>query len=98
MTDWIQASLKKHGPVQAFDEVFKPFPPYPGFFVPKKAYREVAQGEGKEMSNMALDFGGSRGGTGSPTKFTSDTLETCSLMRQSTCRLQYDGTIAQPHV
>ena len=27
-------------------------PPYPGFFVPKKAYREVTQWHGKEMRNL----------------------------------------------
>ena len=42
MMDWIQAFLKKHGRLQAFDDVWKALPPYPGFLVPKKAYREVA--------------------------------------------------------
>ena len=42
MIDWIQAFLKKHGRLQAFDDVWKTLPPYPGFLVPKKAYREVA--------------------------------------------------------
>jgi len=47
MMDWIQAFLKKHGRLQAFDDVWKALPPYPGFLVPKKAYREVAQWQGK---------------------------------------------------
>ena len=52
MMDWIQAFLKKHGRLQAFDDVWKALPPYPGFLVPKKAYREVAQWQGKEMRNL----------------------------------------------
>jgi len=34
--DWIEAFLKKHGRLQAFDEVWKALPPYPGFLVSKK--------------------------------------------------------------
>lgn len=52
MMDWIQGFLKKHGRLQAFDDVWKALPPYPGFFVPKKAYREVTQWQGKEMRNL----------------------------------------------
>ena len=52
MMDWIQGFLKKHGRLQAFDDVWKALPPYPGFLVPKKAYREVAQWQGKEMRNL----------------------------------------------
>jgi len=52
MMDWIQGFLKKHGQLEAFDEVWKAFPPYPGFLVPKKAYREVTQWQGKEMRNL----------------------------------------------
>jgi len=37
----IQGFLKKHARQQAFDEAWKALPPYPGFFVPKKAYSEV---------------------------------------------------------
>jgi len=50
--DWIEAFLKKHGRLQAFDEVWKALPPYPGFLVPIKAYREVTQWQGKEMRNL----------------------------------------------
>jgi len=50
--DWIEAFLKKHEPLQPFDEVWKALPPYPGFLVPKKAYREVTQWQGKEMRNL----------------------------------------------
>jgi len=49
---WIEAFLKKHGGLPAFDEVWKALPPYPGFLVPKKAYREVTQWQGKEMRNL----------------------------------------------
>ena len=52
MMDWIQAFLKKHVRQQAFDDAWKHLPPYPGFFVPKKAYRGVTQWQGKEMRNL----------------------------------------------
>ena len=52
MMDWIEAFPKKHGRLQAFDEVWKALPPYPGFLVPKKAYCEVTQWQGKEMRNL----------------------------------------------
>jgi len=52
MMDWIEAFLKKHGRLQAFDEVWKALPPYPGFLVVKKAYHEVMQWQGKEMRNL----------------------------------------------
>jgi len=54
MTDCIQGFLKKYAPQQAFDDPWKALPPYPGFFVPKKAYREVTQWQGKEMRNLGL--------------------------------------------
>ena len=52
MMDWVQAFLKKHLRLQAFDDACKALPPYPGFFAPKKAYREVTQWQGKEMRNL----------------------------------------------
>jgi len=52
MMDWIEGFLKKHGRLQAFDDVWKALPPYPGFLVPKKAYCEVTQWQGKEMRNL----------------------------------------------
>jgi len=52
MIYWIQGFLKKHGRLEAFDEVWKALPPYPGFLVPKKAYCEVTQWQGKEMRNF----------------------------------------------
>ena len=52
LMDWIQGFLKKHGRLEAFDEVWKALPPYPGFLVLKKAYREVTQWQGKEMRNL----------------------------------------------
>jgi len=52
MMDWIEAFLKKHRRLQAFDEVWKALPPYPGFLVHKKGYREVTQWQGKEMRNL----------------------------------------------
>ena len=56
MMDWIEGFLKKHGRLQAFDDVWKALPPYPGFLVPKKAYREVTQWQGKEMRNLGVVF------------------------------------------
>ena len=37
---------------QAFDDAWKELQPYPGFSVPKRAYREVTQWQGKEMRNL----------------------------------------------
>jgi len=52
MMDWIKGFLKKHGRLQAFDDIWKVLPPYPGFLVHKKSYREVKQWQGKEMSKL----------------------------------------------
>jgi len=52
LMDWIEAFLKKHGRQQAFDEVWKALPPYPGFLLLKKAYSKVTQWQGKEMRNL----------------------------------------------
>jgi len=52
MMDWLQGFLEKHGRLEAFDKVWKALPPYPGFLVPNKAYREVTQWQGKEMRNL----------------------------------------------
>ena len=43
MMQWVEGFLKKHKRQQAFDDAWKEIPPYPGFGVPKKAYREVTQ-------------------------------------------------------
>jgi len=52
MMDCIEGFLKKHGRLQAFDDVWKALPPYPGFLIPNKAYREVTQSQGKQMRNL----------------------------------------------
>ena len=52
MMKWVEGFLKKHKRQQAFDDVWKVLPPYPEFGVPKKAYREVTQWQGKEMRNL----------------------------------------------
>jgi len=52
LMDWISGFLKKHARLQTFDDTRKALPPYPGFFVPKKAYREVMQWQAKEMMNL----------------------------------------------
>ena len=52
MMEWVEGFLKKHKRQQAFDDAWKAVPPYPGFSVPKKAYREVTQWQGKEMRNL----------------------------------------------
>jgi len=43
LIDWIQGFLNKHGPMEAFDEVWWALLPYPGFLVPTKAYSKVTQ-------------------------------------------------------
>jgi len=48
----VEGFLKKHKRQQAFDDAWKEIPPYPGFSVPKKAYREITQYQGKEMHNL----------------------------------------------
>ena len=50
--EWVEGFLKKHKRQQAFDDAWKEIPPYPGFSVPKKAYREITQWQGKEMRNL----------------------------------------------
>jgi len=50
--DRIQGFLKKHVGQQAFDNGRKALPPYPAIFVPKKAYREVAQWQEKDMRHL----------------------------------------------
>ena len=52
MIKWIEGFLKKHKRQQPFDDIWKALPPYPGFNVPKKAYREVTQWQGKEMRTL----------------------------------------------
>jgi len=54
LMDWISGFLKKHAGLQTFDDTRKVLPPYPGCFVPKKAYRAVTQWQGKEMRNLGL--------------------------------------------
>ena len=51
LMDWILGLLKKHARLQAFDDTWKALLPYLGFFVPKKAYCEVTQWQGREMRN-----------------------------------------------
>jgi len=50
--EWMEGCLKKHKQQQAFDDAWKEIPPYPGFTVPKKPYREITQWQGKEMRNL----------------------------------------------
>jgi len=52
LMDWISGFLKNHAQLQAFDDIWKALPPYLGFFVPTKAYRDVTQWQGKEMRNL----------------------------------------------
>ena len=52
MMEWVEVFLKKHKRQQAFNDAWKEIPPYPGFSVPKRAYREVTQWQGKEMRNL----------------------------------------------
>jgi len=43
MMEWVEGFLKKHKGQQAFSDDWKETPPYPGFSVPKKTYREITQ-------------------------------------------------------
>ena len=52
MMEWVEEFLQKHKEQQAFDDAWKELPPYPGFTVPKKAYREVTEWQEKEMRNL----------------------------------------------
>jgi len=52
LMDWIEGFLKKKVRPQAFYDVWKTLPPYPGFLVSKKADREVTQWQGKERRNL----------------------------------------------
>jgi len=47
MMEWVEGFMKKDKQLQAFDDVWKEIPPYPGLSVPKKAYCEVTQWQGK---------------------------------------------------
>jgi len=42
----------QHSGQQALDHGWKALLPYPGFLVPKNAYGEVAQWQGKEIRNL----------------------------------------------
>jgi len=53
MMQWVEGFLKKHKRRKAFDDARKEMPPYPGFSVPKKAYRKVTQWQGKGMRNLS---------------------------------------------
>jgi len=50
--EWVEGFLKQHKRQQAFDNPWKEIPPYPGFSVQKKAYRDIAQWQGKEIRNL----------------------------------------------
>ena len=52
MMEWVEGFLKKHKWQQAFDDAWKEIPPYPGFSLPKKTYREITQWQKKEMCNL----------------------------------------------
>ena len=50
--EWIQRFLTKHARQQAFEDAWTALPPRPGFLVPKMAYMEVTQWQGKQMINL----------------------------------------------
>ena len=52
LMEWVQDFLKKHDRLDYFDEAWSTMGAYPGFTVPKKAYRQVSQWQGKEMRNL----------------------------------------------
>jgi len=98
MMDWIQRFLKRHARQLAFDDACKALPPYPGFFVPKKAYREVTQWQGKEMRNL----GRCLLGVLSVALRQPDSTQVQPFRRALTCvrsllELQHDGSIPKSH-
>jgi len=52
MIEWVEGFLEKQKRQQAFDDAGKEIPPYPGFSIAKKAYREITQWQGKEMRDL----------------------------------------------
>ena len=52
MMDWIHGFLKIDAELLAFADAWKTLPPYPGFFIPKKACREITQWQGKGIRNL----------------------------------------------
>ena len=98
MMDWIQAFLKKHGRLQAFDNFGRHYRRTLDFWYPKKPTARLRKAREEDEVSEALYFGSSRGGTAPATGFTCDTFQTCSRMRQGARRLQYDGAIPKPHV
>jgi len=43
MMVWVEGFLKNRKQQQVFKNAWKEIAPYPGFSVPKKAYREITQ-------------------------------------------------------
>jgi len=43
MMEWVEGFLKTHKRQQAVDDAWNEIPPYPGFSIPKQAYREMTQ-------------------------------------------------------
>jgi len=52
MMEWVEGFRKKPKRQQAFDDAGQEIPPYPGFRVPEKPYREIPQWQGKKMRNL----------------------------------------------
>jgi hypothetical protein len=52
LMQWLEDFLEKHGQQAIFDDIWKSLPPYPGFYIQKKAYSEVIQWQGKKMRNL----------------------------------------------
>jgi len=52
LMEWVQDFLKKHNRLDSFDEAWSSMGAYPGFTIPKKAYWQVSQWQGKEMRNL----------------------------------------------
>src|SRR5205807_6194267 len=49
LLEWITTFLKQHDHLDHFDSIWRSMPPYSGFALPQKAFREVSQWQGKEM-------------------------------------------------
>ena len=58
MIEWVEGFIKKDKAQQAFDDAVKEISPYPGFSLPRKAYREVTQWQEKKSTQLhPLYFG-----------------------------------------
>jgi len=56
MMKWVEGFLKKHKWQQAFDEVWKALPPYPGFMYQKRLIEKSRSGRARKCETLAAVF------------------------------------------